>query len=365
MHYLLLNKDTVWLAFHCETNEYMETAAQEDVWYTAQRPFGYTNLTDFLERRKAPKHRAHIAALLKEYGCDTLEGYLNVTHALSLNDTFWVKPEASGLCWADVSLYRNPFDELVSAAAFDGRPGGTSLSSTSPEFGTDGYFAKCWVREGQDIFLYKCGSDTFEVEPLSEFLATQVAEQICPEVVRYDLDFYHDRLVSKCRLFTSEQLGLVKAHDILPQRERSISGILRRFEELGFGDEFRRMCVLDALILNVDRHLGNFGVLVDNQTLQIQRMAPVFDHNRSLLFDMDQSQLENLPWCIGTCKPRIGTDFIATARGMLTPEIRRDVEELREFSFRQHPEIRADQARLDALGAVVRSQTARILELFR
>ena len=33
MHYLLLNKDTVWLAFHCEQNEYMETAAQEDVWY--------------------------------------------------------------------------------------------------------------------------------------------------------------------------------------------------------------------------------------------------------------------------------------------------------------------------------------------
>ena len=75
MHYLLLNKDTVWLAFHCEQNEYLETAAQEDLWYTAQRPFGYTNLTDFLERRKAPKHRAHIAALLKEYGCDTLEGY--------------------------------------------------------------------------------------------------------------------------------------------------------------------------------------------------------------------------------------------------------------------------------------------------
>ena len=122
------------------------------------------------------------------------------------------------------------------------------------------------------------------------------------------------------------------------------------------------MCVLDALILNVDRHLGNFGVLVDNQTLEIQRMAPVFDHNRSLLFDMDQAQLENLPWCIGTCKPRIGTDFVATARGMLTPEILRDVEELREFSFRQHSEIRADQARLDALGAVVQSQAERILE---
>ena len=113
MHYLLLNKDTVWLAFHCEQNEYMETAAQEDLWYTAQRPFGYTNLTDFLERRKAPKHRAHIAALLKEYGCDTLEGYLNVTHALSLNDTFWVRAADADLQWRDVSLYQNPFNEMI------------------------------------------------------------------------------------------------------------------------------------------------------------------------------------------------------------------------------------------------------------
>lgn len=362
MNYLLMNRDMPWLLFTLERNVFEEVECHELSWFSGKHPYGYDSLADYLHRRQAPKHRKHIPELFSQYGCDNLEGFLNITHALSLNDTFWVKPEDSGLCWADVSLYRSPFDELVSAAAFDGRPGGTSLSSTSPEFGTDGYFAKCWVREGQDIFLYKCGSDTFEVEPLSEFLATQVAERVCPEVVRYDLGFYHDRLVSKCRLFTSEQLGLVKAHDMLPQRERSISRILRRFEELGFGDEFRRMCVLDALILNVDRHLGNFGVLVDNQTLQIQRMAPVFDHNRSLLFDMDQAQLENLPWCIGTCKPRIGTDFVATARGMLTPEICRDVEELREFSFRQHSEIRADQVRLDALSAVVRSQAERILE---
>lgn len=120
MQYLLLNKDTVWLEFHCEQNEYLETSAREDNWHTGLRPFGYTNLTDFLERRKAPKHRAYIAQLLREYGCDTLEGYLDVAHALSLNDTFWVKKADSALCWKDVSLYRNPFNEVISEAAFDG-----------------------------------------------------------------------------------------------------------------------------------------------------------------------------------------------------------------------------------------------------
>ena len=107
MQYLLLNKDTVWLEFHCEQNEYLETSAREDNWHTGLRPFGYTNLTDFLERRKAPKHRAYIAQLLREYGCDTLEGYLDVAHALSLNDTFWVKKADSALCW-NCLLYTSP-----------------------------------------------------------------------------------------------------------------------------------------------------------------------------------------------------------------------------------------------------------------
>ena len=73
MHYLLLNKDTVWLAFHCEQNEcFMETAAGEDAWYTAQ----------------APKHRAHIAALLKEPRLQIRWRALNVTHFTAVH---WVR----------------------------------------------------------------------------------------------------------------------------------------------------------------------------------------------------------------------------------------------------------------------------------
>ena len=48
---------------------------------------------------------------------------------------------------------------------------------------------------------------------------------------------------------------------------------------------------------NTDRHLGNFGALIDNDTISVIRMAPVFDNNRSLLFDMDDDQLKNTEWC--------------------------------------------------------------------
>ena len=85
---------------------------------------------------------------MERFGCDDLEGFLNVTHAVSLNDTFWVKKTESNLTWDQVSLYRNEFDQLISEAAFDGSASSSELSTTSPEFGTDGNYAKCWIREG-------------------------------------------------------------------------------------------------------------------------------------------------------------------------------------------------------------------------
>lgn len=39
------------------------------------------------------------------------------------------------------------------------------------------------------------------------------------------------------------------------------------------------MCLLDAIILNIDRHDGNFGYLVDNDKHTIVGMAPIFDNN--------------------------------------------------------------------------------------
>lgn len=361
--YLLMRGTTSVLSFHTERDMFDEVDAIEDLWLSQTRPLGYHDLTSFLERRKAPKHRKHIEQLLERYDCLDLDGFLRVTHALSLNDTYWVKEENSSLTWEEVNLYENQFDELVSLAAFDGQISSTVLSSTSPEFGTDGYYAKCWVRESDGIYLYKGGSNHFEIEPLSEYLASQLAERICPECVRYDLAIYHNRLISRCRLFTSEQEGLVKCSDLLPREKHSVRGLLAFFEEIDSGDAFRRMCILDALTLNVDRHYGNFGVMVDNQSTRILRMAPVYDNNRCLLFDMDADQLEKrLDWCVRRCKPAFGTSFVATARGLLTDGIRRDLEELRTFRFAQHGKIEADGKRLEILSAVVQNQARQILE---
>jgi hypothetical protein len=131
-YFVLMNKDEPALDFECRRNIYDEPEFFELQWHVDYRPIGYRSLISFLEQRKAPKHRRHIQQLLEQCGCDDLEDFIRVTHALSLNDTFWVRPASATLQWRDVSLYTNEFNELISMAAFDGTFSEVGLSTTSP-----------------------------------------------------------------------------------------------------------------------------------------------------------------------------------------------------------------------------------------
>ncbi len=359
--YELMNRNVSMLRFACERNTYDEPEFTEIEWLSELRPIGYRNLGDFLAGRQAPKHRKHIKELLERYGCDDLEGFLRVTHALSMNDTFWVKEASSELCWDSVSLYKNEFDQRVSKATFDGVISGTVLSFPTPEFTTDGTYAKCWVRDAEGIWLYKSGSGLHVIEPTSEFLVSQLAEKICPNAVHYDLEIYHDKLVSKCPLFTSEATGLAKASAVF-RGEQTIPRLLDYCQALGSDGDFRRMCVLDAITLNPDRHYGNFGFLFDNQTMAIAGMAPIFDNNRALFPELDEDALAAPDWYIDHCRPKLGRDFIITARGLLTDEIRADLEKLKGFQFANHPRIPINETRLELLNAIVQRQIDLILK---
>ena len=102
--------------------------------------------------------------------------------------------------------------------------------------------------------------------------------------------------------------------------------------------------------------------MFDTATMNVLQMAPVFDNNKSLLPELDNDQLAAPDWYIARCRPRIGRDFLLTARGLLTAEIRADLEQLRDFTFQQHSEIPAEQVRLDALSSIVQDRIRQVLE---
>lgn len=360
--YLLMNKDIEVIKFISDINEYNEVILEQVSENESTLPIAFEDIHSFISNRQAPKHRAHIQELLVQSGCNNLEGFLNVSHALSLNDTYWVKSADSDLKWKDVSLYHNDFDEVVAQLAFEGGNSKIEFSSTSPEYVTDGTYAKCWVRENDEIYLLKTGFHKDGLEPFSEYYASQIAEIISHKYVKYSIGMHHNKLVSKCRLFTSEEDGYVSAIKVLEEKgHNKISYLINTFADLGFEEDFRRMVILDALIVNIDRHAGNYGFIVNNETQEIKCMAPVFDHNRSLLYSLESEKLDNVEDYMRLQLPRIGGDFNTAANILLTPEIRSDLLNLKYFTFKRDANINLPEKRLKVIERVISNQIDNIL----
>ena len=242
-------------------------------------------LEDWLVSRSAPVGRHFMRNLMDSLGLNiNAPSYhrkaLEFSKGLSLNDVYWVVTDDFRGTWAEFNLYDNPFSEAMAEIAFIGHGKfDPRKASTSPEMITNGMLPKCWVREEDGIYLYKGGTGSADryhhevegLEPYSEFYAAQVAEALGFRHVGYELAKYKGRLCSKCKLFTSDRLGYLPASK-LPDRDVILDDV-----------RFREMFLFDAVIYNVDRHLGNFGYLIDNDTNEIVDVAPIFDNGYGLL----------------------------------------------------------------------------------
>lgn len=332
MDYLLMNKDDRLLSFRTETSA-LGTTITETASHSGLRPPGWTDIGAWTASRNYAKHKDHFKSMLKQWQLDTPDGFLQATHALGLNDTLWTKPEGSALSWADVSLYSVPFDDVAARTAFETGLQGLRLSSTSPEFTSEGTYPKCWRREQKGIMLYKTGSDGFSnagLEPYSEFMAAGIAGRMRGvDAVEYGLEKFKGHLCSTCRLFTDESTGFVPAYKVFPRDSvGSVADALALCREMGFEREFADMVVLDAITFNQDRHLGNFGFLVDNDTFAIKSFAPLFDFNMSMLCfatdgDLETDETVARYFELNGVGHRLGGDFANVARALMTPE-RRD-----------------------------------------
>lgn len=335
--YLLMNKDKLIAIFHIEG----ELVFIDKI--LGAYPTWISSLEDFISFRKAPKQREHIQKLLKMCGCDNLKGYLDVSHGLSLTDTFWVKKCDSDLKWSDVNLYENPFNEIIAKTAFDGGVYGLELSTTSPEFTTDGSFPKCWIRDNGEIKLVKSGTAGYAnagKEPYCEFYSSQIARKISDKAIEYNLIKYgsKDVVSSICKLFTNESYGFVPYSYIGPL-DRSFQSVINRCTSMGYEYEINEMFVVDTITLNSDRHKNNFGFLFDNGSYEIINFAPLFDFNISLLcyaMEEDFKDIDSYIKSLNIGHTLGGKDFLEVGNYCKDKIDLQKIIKLKGFKFEKH-----------------------------
>jgi len=329
--------------------------------HDAYLPYGFVSMDERIDDRQVARHRAPIRRLMFEAGIDNHHAFIERVSCVSLTDTFWMRRAGSGVSWKAVSPYTNDFDSTVARMAFDGE--GTcdhALSAVSPEFATAGSFDKCWVREDGVPLLVKRGSSgavNAGFEPYSEKLRSDILAAAGLAHVPYALCTHQGQLASKCPLFTSEKLGFVPAARLL-RRGFSVSDILSLVSDHGVEEPFREMLVVDALCANVDRHPGNYGFMVDNDTGEICGLAPAFDQNLALLPHLKEA--DDMDEYLLLQRPKIGGDFVEVARALLTPRIRDRLMAIKDFEY-QDPGFAYPAWKLDVVNRLLRRQIDAIL----
>lgn len=328
-------------------------------------------IAKWLKHRTIPKNRAYVHNFLSKCGLNINRPMtiIKVSKGLSLNDCYWVVEEGFEGTYDKFNLYDNRFSQVLALIAFTGYGSSirTSLASC-PEFTTNGMLPKCWRRKDGKIMLYKggtSGASNTGNEPYSEYYAAQVAKALGVNAIEYGLSQWKGELCSTCELFTSKEYSFLPVGRVVTSG--GMNAVKEYYEKLGqtFVDALNDMIVLDAIIVNTDRHFGNFGFMVDNKTNKIVAPAPLFDHGNALLNFAGRDDLESekaLNEYANTLVPCVYDDFIGTAKKVLTNKHREGLRKLLEFKFKKNSRYNLPDKRLKMLVKMIQTRAKSLLE---
>ena len=252
-----------------------------------------TNLSEWFKGRGIPSWRDKLDLLLHRLNVNAPCELLNKAFGLSLSDQYWLKSSNTNIKYEDINFFDNDFDyaEFMEASLSKNSQIIKKISSLkTPNNTTDGMLKKAWIIENNTRYLLKGGYKNDTLQPFNEFLASEICKRLGFNHVEYTLDTYKDTIVSKCPCFITKDTELITCHQIMnnikiPNNETYYEEYIKIVEEKGIKDarkKIENMYILDFLIMNEDRHLNNFGIIRDVNTLKWLDIAPIFDNGQSL-----------------------------------------------------------------------------------
>lgn len=253
-------------------------------------------LVNWLSNRILSLDRKHVKKILALYDFPVDDDILirakisMECRAVSILDCYWLKDEKEKIVWDEVNLRKISLSNFVFHVALKGnsltiqkrlltmQESSLQISTPerNPEFGTFGTYAKAWRREGEELYLYKTG-EREEVE--IEASVSKILDCFNVSYLEYELVDLDDLVCTRCKCMAAEEYSMVSAKDVKRYYDRIGNFIQMVIER--FGSDFFKMCQVDYLIANTDRHLQNWGFYMDNRTMELIGLHPLYDHNNA------------------------------------------------------------------------------------
>ena len=256
-------------------------------------------VNDWFRGRGIPSWRKDLEKLLDKLGVSSSVELLNKSYGLSLSDQYWLKDVNSTVKYEDINFFTNDFEyEAYLDASLDSSSKSiVSLDKNifkSPNNTTDGMLQKGWIIESGKRVLVKGTYTSNKEEPINEYLASQICKRLGFDYCNYEVEWSDKtKLISKCNDFINENEELISAYDIYNSEKKpnNISDyefyiqILEKHNVPNARENMENLFILDYLMLNNDRHLKNFGIIRNVNTLKWEKVAPIFDTGESMQCD--------------------------------------------------------------------------------
>ena len=263
---------------------------------------------DWWRARRIPASRDGINNLLQVLQGFSLDMLAEKSLALSLSDQYWIRP-AADIAWESINFFTNDFSEDIGKLLVQNDWTGGSV--VSPDNTADGVLRKRWEIVGGVRCLLKGGSGPpWFAQPYREVFASKIAELLFSpytdtaiSVVPYVLYNIEDAVFSRCPNFITvdtEYVSFNQFHSSAYYKKPNQMSYYQQCKEIfgQFGHCLDLLLILDYIVLNEDRHYGNFGMIRDANTGQLLKPAPVFDTGSSLFYDSMVMNLGRIE-----CKP--------------------------------------------------------------
>ncbi len=247
-------------------------------------------LTEWYKGRGIPSLRDDLDLLLAKLNVTTAEELLDKAFGLSLSDQYWIKPYDSNVEYKDINFFEHDFNsaDFTNATFSNSNDYSTEISLISPNNTTDGRLKKTWIIDNHKRYLLKGGFKNEIMQPFNEVLASMICERLGFYHTKYQIGIVANKVVSKCACFINKDTELVTAYQILHNncnKENAYEEYINILENHGIDkarEKIEDMFILDYIIMNEDRHLNNFGIIRDVNTLKWLDVAPIFDNGQSL-----------------------------------------------------------------------------------
>ena len=249
--------------------------------------------------RSIPASRSGVREALETLNLNDTKILLVRCFGLSLSDQYWICPEGAELIWEKINFFDNSFSDDMGDVLFGKPKKNEDFDFSSPDNTSDGYLKKRWKIINGKRCLIKGGSNLERQQPFNEVIASKIMDRLNINHVSYNIIWEDGEPYSVCEDFVTRDTELVSAWRIMQtQKKDNSASVYQHFvnccKSLGAADvvpALDRMLVLDYLISNEDRHLNNFGLLRNAETLEWIGFAPIYDSGSSLGYNSLLSQI--------------------------------------------------------------------------